>query len=163
MKKKLIYIFLIVFFTFNRISYSQQPFLTIYYYYGEKSKDSHSSTENISINGSSVSYSVKYSGRKGPDQNDEEKTCTLTNEQLEKINKTINDKHLNVTDSVIINNGSHNSGYQVSATVIISLIRSGKTTRTKAKGKTSDLADKPLYKNSLYLLHTIKDMLKLCR
>ena len=163
MKKKLIYIFLIVFFTFNRISYSQQPFLTIYYYYGEKSKDSHSSTENISINGSSVSYSVKYSGRKGPDQNDEEKTCTLTNEQLEKINKTIKEKHLDLTDSVIINNGSHNSGYQVSTTVIITLARAGTTTKTKCKGRPADLAGKPLYKNSLYLLETIKSMLKLCR
>ncbi len=163
MKKKLVYIFLIVFFAFNKISYSQQPFLTIYYYYAEKSKDSHSSTENFSINGSSVLYSVKYSGRRGPDQKDEVKTCTLSNEQLEKINKTIKDKHLNVTDSVIINNGDHNSGYQVNATIIITLIRSGKTTRTKAKGKPSDLAEKPLYKNSLYLFRIIKDMVKLCR
>jgi hypothetical protein len=163
MKKKLIYMFLIIFFAFNKISYSQQPFLTIYYYYGEKSRDSHSSTENISINGSAVSYSVKYSGRRGPNQKDEEKTCTLTNEQLEKINKTIKEKHLDVTDSVIINNGSHNSGYQVSATVIITLIRSGKTTRTKAKGNPSDLADKPLYKNSLYLFRIIKDMVELCQ
>jgi hypothetical protein len=163
MKKKLTYIFLIIFFAFNKFGYSQQPSMTIYYYYSEKSRDSHSSTENISINGSAVSYSVKYSGRKGPNDKDEAKTCTLTNEQLEKINKTIKEKHLDVTDSVIINNDSHNSGYEVNATVIITLVRSGKTTRTKVKGKPSDLAGKPLYKNSLYLLETIKSMLKFCK
>jgi hypothetical protein len=163
MRKKLIYIFLIAFFAFNKISYSQQPLMTIYYYYGEKSRDSHSSTENISITGSVVYYSVKYSGRRGANQKDELKTCTLTNEQLEKINKTIKDKHLDVTDSVIINNESPNSGYLVNATVIITLIRSGKTTRTKASGNPLDLGDKPLYKNSLYLFRILKDMVELCR
>jgi hypothetical protein len=163
MKKKLFLVFLIVFFIFHKICYSQQPFLTIYYYYGEKSKDSHSSTENISINGNAVSYSVKYSGRRGPNQKNEEKTCTLTHEQLEKINKMIKEKHLDVTDSIIINNESHNSGYQISTNVIITLERSGTSSRAKCKGNPSDLADKPLYKNSLYLLRTIKEMLKLCQ
>ena len=163
MKKKRIYIFLILLFAFNKISYSQQPFLTIYYYYGEKSKDSHSTTENISIRDSTILYSVKYSGMRGSNQRNEEKTCTLTIEQLEKINKTINDKHLAATDSVIINNEAHNSGYDINTTVIITLIRSGKTTRAKTKGSPSNLKDKPLYKNSLYLLETIKSMLKLCQ
>lgn len=163
MKKKLIYMFLVLWFALSKVSYSQQPFLTVYYYYSEKGRDSHSSTENISINGSAVSYSVKYSGRRGPNEKDEVKTCTLTSDQLEKINKTIKDKHLDVTDSIIINNEAHNSGYQVNTTVIITLIRSGKTTRTKTRGNPSDLAGKPLYKNSLYLLQTIEDMVEICR
>jgi hypothetical protein len=163
MKKKHSYLLLTLFFAFSKISYSQQPFLVIYYYYGEKSRDNHSSTENISINGSTVSYSVKYSGRKGPNQNDEVKTCTLTSDQLGKINKTIRDRHLDVTDSIIISNESHNSGYQLSATVIISLAKAGKTARVKCKGDPANLSDKLLYKNSLYLLQTIKDMVELCR
>jgi hypothetical protein len=166
MKRSIFLLLLPVCLLLSRSSMAQQPFLTIYYYYGEKSRDSHSNTENISINGSSVLYSIKYSGRKGPAQKDEEKTCTLTSEQLEKINKTIKEKHLDVTDSVIINNDKQNptfEGGQISSTIIITLTRAGTTTITKCKGVPGDFDDKPLYKNSLYLLRTIKAMLKLCQ
>jgi hypothetical protein len=118
-------------FALCKVSYSQQPFLTIYSYYGEKNRDSHSCTENISINGSDLSYSIKYTDMRGSNQRNEEKTCTLTSDQLEKIYKTINDKHPDVTDSVIINNDLHNSGYVINTTVIITLTRAGKTTRAK--------------------------------
>ncbi len=163
MKNLTAFLMLILFITITDNTRAQQPYLTIYYNYGEKSKDSHSTTENILINGSVISYSVKYSGRKVPGQKDNEKSCTLSNEQLEKINKIINEKQLAVSDSVIMNNNAHNSGYEVSVSVIITLIRSGITTRVKTKGNPSDLADNPLYKKSLSLLNTIKGMLKQCR
>ena len=134
MKRYIVLMLLPVFILVCKSSTAQQPFLTIYYYYGEKSKDSHSTTENVSINGNAVTYSVKYSGRRGSTQVDEVKTCTLTPEQIAKINKTINDKQLAVSDSVIINNEAHNSGFGINITVLLTLIRSGKTTRVKTKG-----------------------------
>lgn len=141
---------------------AQQPSLTIYNYYGEKGKDTHSTSENISINGSTVSYSVKYTGRRGPKQENEEKTCTLTREQLEKINKAINEKNLNVTDSVIILQ-EEVKGTQVTAIVSIVVTIANKTTKTKCKGDPSDLAGKPLYDNSLYLFRLVKNMVDICR
>lgn len=141
---------------------AQQPSLTIYNYYGEKGKDSHSTSENISINGSTVYYSVKYTGRRGPNQENEEKTCTLTSEQLEKINNTITEKRLNVTDSLIIVQPEER-GMQVTASVSISVTIAGKTTWAKCKGNPSDLAGKPLYDNSLYLFRLVKNMVNICR
>ena len=140
---------------------AQQPSLIIYNYYGEKGKDSHSTSENISISGSTVSYSVKYTGRRGPDQQKEEKSCTLTREQLEKINNTITEKHLNVTDSLIIQ--QEVSGTQVTAHVSITVTMAGKTTKTKCKGDPADLTGKPLYTNSLHLFRLVKNMVDICR
>ncbi len=141
---------------------AQQPSLTIYNYYAEKGKDSHSTSENISISGNTVSYSVKYTGRRGTKQENEEKTCTLTSEQLEKINNIINEKHLNVTDSVILIQ-EEVKGTQVTAIVSITVTKAGKTTKTKCKGDPSDLARKPLYDNSLYLFRLVKNMVDVCR
>ena len=141
---------------------AQQPSLTIYNYYGEKGKDTHSTSENISINGSTVSYSVKYTGRRGPNQQNEEKSCTLTSEQLEKINKTISEKQLNVTDSLIITLPEA-KGTQVTSNVSITVTIAGKTTKTKCKGDPSDLAGKQLYNNSLYLFRLVKSMVDICR
>lgn len=160
MKRTILFLLLPVF--LNKSTMAQQPFLTIYYYYAEKSRDSHSTTEQISIGDSTLLYSVKYTGRKGPNQKDEVKTCKLTRDQLEKINKVINDKQLNVTDS-IISNTTGGSGFQVTTNVIITITRSGKTTLTKTRGYVSDLTGKPLYDNSLYLIRKIKAMVELCR
>ena len=141
---------------------AQQPLLTINNYYAEKGKDSHSSTENISISGSNVTYSVKYTGRKGANQQNEEKSCTLTKDQLEKINNTINERQLNVTDSLIIDK-QEEKGTQVTANVSITVTITGKTTRTKCMGDPSDLAGMPLYNNSLYLFRLVKNMVDICR
>ena len=141
---------------------AQQPSLTVYNYYGEKGRDSHSTSETISINGSTVSYSVKYTGRRAPEQESEEKTCTLTSEQLKQIYKTIIEKQLNVTDSVVILQ-KETGGTEVTAVVGITVTIAGKTTKTKCKGAPSDLAHKPLYDNSLYLFRQIKSMVGLCR
>jgi len=140
---------------------AQQPTLTIYNYYGEKGKDTHSTSENISISGSTVSYSVKYTGRRGPNQENEEKSCTLTREQLETINKTITEKNLNVTDSLIIQ--QEVNGTQVTAHVSITVTIAGKTTKTTCKGNPADLSGKPLYSNSLYLFRLVKNMVDICR
>lgn len=156
------YIFIVLFLILSNTSHSQQPFLAIYYSYSEKSKDSHSTTENISLSGTTVVYSVKYTGRKGPDQKDERKECTLTNEQVSNIRKAISDKQLNLTDSLVDNSLSDNS-YKVTTAITITVTSGNKTTKTKVKGSPSALGSKPIYKNSLYLLNLIRKMLDDCQ
>lgn len=143
---------------------AQTPFLTIYNYYGEKGRDSHATTENISINGSTATYSVKYTGRKNATQQNEEKFCTLTIDQLEKINKAIAEKNLNKTDSIILvqEEGIKDRQY-ATASVIITATKAGGVTKTKCKGDPTELAGKPLYDNSLYLFRLVKKMVDSCR
>ncbi len=132
--------------------------LSISYYTAEKSKDSHSTTESISINGTAVVYSVKYTGRRGPDQTDETKSCVFTSEQITKIQKTITSKNLNVTDSLIINSTAMSS-----VAISISMTKDGKATKIKVKGSSQGLIGKLLYKNSLYLISMVEKMLERCR
>lgn len=162
MKKKYSYIFLLLFLAACNTSYSQQPFLTIYYADSEKGKDSHSTIENISVTGTSVTYSVKYTGRRGTDQKDEIKKCTLSSGQISKIKNTISEKKLNVTDSLIDNSLAENS-YQVTTSITITVTSGNKTTKTKVRGTPSVITGKSLYKNSSYLLNMVKEMLESCR
>ena len=161
MKKGLSYLFLGLFFVAGIKSHSQQPFLTIYYAISEKSKDSHSTIENINFTGTTVIYSVKYSGRRGPDQKDATKECLLSNEQMGTIRKAISDKKLDITDSLIVNI-LPDKAYLVSTAINITFINGKKISKTKVKGNPSALSGKLLYKNSLYLLNMIHEMLKNC-
>ena len=159
MKKS--YILIVFLFAFSKASHSQKPYLSIYYPYVEKSKDSHSTTENISLSGTKVVYSVKYTGRNGPDQKDEMKECTLSNEQVSNIRKAISDKQMSITDS-LIDNSSANNSYKVTTAITTIVINGNKTTKVKVKGSPSVLNGKPLYKNSLYLINLIRKMLDNC-
>lgn len=162
MKKNCGYILFILLFVTGKTSYSQQSAVTIYYSYSEKSKDNHSTTENFSLTDSVLSYSVKYSGRRGPDQKDENKECTLSSEQISKIDKIISEKKLNVTDS-LIDNKVPDGSYRVTTAITVTVTRGNKTSKTKVKGSLSVLENKTLYKNAAYLLNTIRRMLNDCR
>ncbi len=161
MRKAYYSFFLVLFFAAGKTSYSQQPFLTIYYVESEKSKDSHSTIENISLSGTTLFYTVKYSGRRGPDQKDETKNCLLSNEQISSIRKAIFDKKLNISDSLIVNPLPDES-YFASTSIAITFTDGKQIRKTKVKGSPSTLTGKPLYKSSLYLLNMINEMLKNC-
>jgi len=64
----------------GNLSYSDPLYLKIYYFDGEKSKDSHASEETFLIDGFSVSYSLKYSGRMGNNREDAVKECSFTDQ-----------------------------------------------------------------------------------
>lgn len=161
MRKNYRFILLVLFLGSGKIGLAQQPFLTIYSSLSEKSKDSHSTVENISLTGNTAVYTVKYTGRKGPDQRDEKKECVFSNEQANNIRKAINDRKLNITDSLVSNALAYES-YRTATTIIISFTNRNKTTKTKVKGDPVEFADKPLYKNSVYLLYLVKQILKDC-
>lgn len=161
MRKNFRFILWVLLLTPCKICLAQQPFLTIYSSMSEKSKDSHSTIENISLTGNTAVYTVKYTGRKGPDQKDEKKECVFSNEQANNIRKVINERKLNITDSLISDAVVYES-YRTATTIIISFTNGNKTTKTKVKGDPVALADKLLYKNSVYLLYLVKRIVKDC-
>ncbi|MBC7873864.1 MAG: hypothetical protein H7Y01_07710 [Ferruginibacter sp.] len=140
------------------VSRAQAFLVDISYSTSEKSKDSHSTYESFSIKGSTVVYLLKYTGRKGPGQTNVTRSCVFTDEQVRKIQQTITDKNLNVTDSLIIE-----SSEMSSVAISIGITRGTKATKIRVKGSPGDLAGKLLYKNSLYLISTVQKMLKDCR
>lgn len=147
---------------FSAAANGQQPVLSIYKYYGEKSKDSRSASENIIINGNTLSYSAKYTGRGTAGEQEEAKTCTLTDVQLAAINKIVADKNLNRNDSLIIA-PVDGDGVQVSAVLSVACTKAGSSTKVKCKGTPSALKGNPLYENSLSLYAYIKNLLNQCR
>jgi hypothetical protein len=142
----------------SSVSSAQIFSLSISYNSAEKSKDSHSYTETFSIIERSISYSVKYSGPKSPRIDDEAKACTFTSEQISKIQQTMIDKNLNVMDSLInISTGMN------SVAISISMTKDGNQSKIKLRGDPVEISDKTLYKNSMYLILSIKKMLADCR
>ena len=123
--------------------------------------DSNSTNEMFSIIGKKLSYSVTYSGRNGPDQKDEEKKCVLTDEQVNKILTTLQDKKLNADDSLIYNLPATEAPY-TSETITILVTKGKKITKVRVKGIYTQIANKTLYTNSLYLINVIRNMLKKC-
>jgi len=162
MKRGICYILIVLFFTNGKTVHAQYTSLTIIYSYTEKSKDSHSVGEVIDITGTNVTYRVKFSGRRGPDQKDKTTECILTKEQTEKIWGTIRDRKLNITDSLIDDSMTDNS-FKVTAGITIMMINGTRSAKIKVKGNPSVLEGKPLYKNSLYLFNQVKGMLKSCQ
>lgn len=135
--------------------------LTISYTNSEKGRDSHSTAEFISIKDKTSFYSVTYTGRKGPDQKDEEKKCTLTTAQINKIKALMKERHLDVTDS-LIDNSLANAPYATTASITITELKGTGHIKIKVKGLTKLLGNKPLYKNSLYLVTFIRGMVEDC-
>ena len=162
MKKKYRYILFVLLLGSGKINYAQQPFLTIYYSVSEKSRDSHSTTRNISVTGTTVAYDVTYTGRKGPGQTDNKTSCVLNNEQVIKIRKAIDERKLNVTDS-LIDNSMPDGSILSTTTILITFVNGKKTAKTKVKGGTRGLGSKALYKNSMYLLDLIMGMISKCQ
>lgn len=155
---KRIPVILLVLLLVSFVSSAQFFSLNISYNSAEKSKDSHSTTETISISGTSVAYSVKYTGRRGGNMNDEAKACVFTSVQISKIKETLADRELNVNDSLInISTGMN------SVAISISTTSGRKETKIKIKGDPGELNEQPLYKNSMYLILSVKKMLEECK
>lgn len=147
---------------FSGVSFSQDLNIAISYLYGEKSKDSHSSEESFAISNTSVAYSVKYTGRKGKNQNDMEKTCTFTEQDLKNIRKTIETKGLNVNDS-LFQESSKTKSYEVYTRINIAIIMDGQDYKINISGDTKEFDDAVLYKNSVFFITMLRKMVEDCK
>lgn len=147
---------------FSGVSFSQDLNIAISYLYGEKSKDSHSTEESFAISNTSVAYSVKYTGRKGKNQNDMEKTCTFTEQDLKNITKTIEAKGLNVNDS-LFQESSKTKSYEVYTRINIAIIMDGREYKINISGDTKEFDDAVLYKNSVFFITMLRKMVEDCK
>ncbi len=136
--------------------------IAISYLHGEKSKDSHSSEESFAISNTSVAYSVKYSGRKGKNQVDMEKTCTFTEQDLNNIRKTIETKGLNVNDS-LYQQTSKTKSFEVFTRINIAINMDGKEYKINISGDTIEFDDAALYKNSVFFITMLRKMVEDCK
>jgi hypothetical protein len=141
--------------------FGQELTMTVYYLKGEKSKDSHSSEEQFAIAQTTVAYSIKYSGRRGKNQNDSEKFCTFTEQDVKNIVQTVTDKGLNVTDSAYVET-SKTKSFEVYTNINIAMMIDGKDYSIKINGDTEQLSDSKLYKNSIFLITLLRKMVKDC-
>lgn len=64
---------------------------------GERSKDSHSTTQKVRISGDQAAFDLSYHGRRGPNQKPVQRTVTLTQADLTSIQKIL-DQHIWTTD-----------------------------------------------------------------
>jgi hypothetical protein len=154
-------LFLISFFITDRAS-SQDFSLAIDYLYGEKSKDSHSIEESYAISNTSVAYSVKYTGHKGKNQEDMEKTCVFTEQDLANVKKTIETKGLNVTDSLLSKLVKMKS-YEIFTRINISINMDGHEYKITINGDTAEFKDETLYKNTEFFIAMLRNMVEGCK
>ena len=159
MKTLIILISLLLVLTVSNITKADGFLLTISYTSGEHSKDSRSSVTSISIAGNDAAYSVKNSGfHSEPDKN---KTCTLTDDQLSKIQGWITELGLEKNDSLIDESTKYKS-YEVFANISI-LIKNQETPyKIKINGDVENLKDSPLYKNALSFISRVTGILDKC-
>lgn len=153
--------FALIFLNSNCIN-SQDITIAVSYLNGEKSKDSHSSSEKITVSGTSVSYSIKYSGRKGKNDIDMDKTCEFTEPNITNIRKTIETKSLNVTDSLFSEN-SKSKSFEVYTNISIAISMDGKDYKIRINGDTAEFKESQLYKNSMYFITLLSKMAKDCQ
>lgn len=147
---------------YSGVSAAQDLNIAISYLYGEKSKDSHSTEESFAISNTSVAYSVKYTGRKGKNQNDIEKTCTFTEQDLKNITKTIEAKGLNVNDS-LFQESSKTKSYEVYTRINIAIIMDGQEYKINISGDTKEFDDAVLYKNSVFFITMLRKIVEDCK
>ena len=135
--------------------------LAVSYLHGEKSKDSHSSQENISVSGTNAAYSVKFSGRKGKNDVDMDKVCEFTEQDIKNIKKTIVAKGLNVNDS-LFQQTSKTKSYEVYTNISIAIVMDGQEYKIRINGDVIEFDESDLYKNAVFFITMLRKMSKDC-
>ena len=143
-------------------TFGQDLSVSAYYLLGEKSKDSHSTEETFAVSNSSVAYTVKYSGKKGKNQVDAEKTCTFTDQDLTNLRKTIETKELNVNDSLFSEHFKSKS-FEVYTNISLNIVMDGQEYRIRINGDTIEFDDSKLYKNTVFFLTMLRKMIEGCK
>ena len=159
MKTLIIFISLFIILSVSTVTKADGFLLTISYTSGEHSKDSRSSVTSISIAGNDAAYSVKNSGFHAAE--DKNKTCTLSDDQLTKIQTWITELGLDKNDSLFDETTKYKS-FEVFANISI-LVKNQETPyKIKINGDVNNLKESPLYKNALSFIYKVTDILEKC-
>src|SRR4030095_15625860 len=147
---------ILILFLLPVISFSEGIDIAISYTKGEKSKDSHSSTESIAIGGYKAAYSIEYSGRRGIGEQNDEKNCTLSKKKVQVIKDVIIEKGLNTNDELIDESTKYKS-YELFCNISISMTIDGQDYKIKINGDIAEIGHKDLYKNAIALIDKIRE------
>lgn len=143
-------------------SYSQEMSIAVSYLRGEKSKDSFSATENYALNGTSLSFSTKYTGRMG-NEDPRSRVCTLQDKDTTALRNLIFEYGLNVTDS-LISETTKSSFPQYYTAINMSISVDGVESKITVNGDTYELAESEYYKKVIkfimYLRNTALNCIK---
>jgi len=129
--------------------------LNLVYTEGESGKDSWSSTMTITIQRENLVYEKEYSGY--VKEKKENKTGTLTEEQIDKIAALIVNGKLNNTDSLTDYTEKLSSNYNQYGIITLTIYLQGVTNTIKLEGDKKSLKDHPAYKSALDLIDLLKD------
>ncbi len=135
--------------------------LNISYFKGEKSKDSHSSNEIFSIEGQTVSYSIKYSGRRGKNQEDSQKECTFTEQDIANIKTTIISKGLN-SNQTLTEENSKSKSFEVYCNIVLDLTLDGSDYKIRINGDTQEFNNNVFYNDTIFFIALLQKMVKDC-
>lgn len=141
--------------------FSQPLSVAVSYVRGEISKDSHSSTENYSINGTALSFSMVNKGRTG-NENIDPKLCTLEEKDTVAIRNMILTSGFNVSDSLITekNNSDSPKYYTV---VSISILLDGAESKIKVNGDTKEMAENEFYQKVVKFVMYLRNVAINCK
>lgn len=155
-------VFISVFVLLAAFSVRAQEFtLTVNYFAGEKSKDSHSTEENFAVTGMFASYAIEYSGHKGKNQHDTEKSCSFSDKDIEKIKKAIIEKELN--HSVVYSTkDSKSKSFEEFCNIGISISMDGGSYKIALNGDLVDLKNNNDYNNALSFIAMLRKMFEDC-
>lgn len=140
---------------------AQEFTLTVNYFAGEKSKDSHSTEENFAVTGHFASYTFEFRGHRGKNQNDTEKSCTFSDKDIEKIKKAIFEKELNHSVAYSTEE-SKSKSFEQYCNIAISVVMDGSTYKISLNGDLVDLKNNNDYNNALSFIALLRKMFEDC-
>lgn len=140
---------------------SQPLSVAVSYVRGEISKDSHSSTENYSINGTALSFSMMNKGKTGNEIIDP-KLCTLEEKDTVAIRNMILTSGFNVSDSLVTEKIQADAP-QYYTTVSISISLDGTESKIKVNGDTKEMAENEFYQKVVKFVMYLRNMAINCK
>lgn len=145
----------------TRYSYADAFLVSIAITEGEKSKDSWSSNTEININGSTLSYSKSFSGSRKKKNDNIDKTCTLTGEQIAAIQTLIKNGNLLISDTIEESESKYKS-YERFVNIAGDFIMEERISKIRINGSVSSMNDKSLYINIYEVINLIEGYADKC-
>jgi hypothetical protein len=149
-------LFLLILMNFPSKIFADSFIIEIYYLDGEKSKDSWSSETNVSVDGSSIIFSKKWSGSAKSRNKDIEKKWNLSDEQVSALQKIIWDNKLLVRETLEDKDEKYKS-YERFVNLAVSISLAEAMGFIKINGDMLQIQDSDLYLRTMKLMNLIDE------
>jgi hypothetical protein len=146
---------------FCKVASADSFMIKISYLEGEKSKDSWTKTSEINVSGSEITYTSSKTGHGKGVNRVTSKACTLSDEDMKKVQDYIVDKNMLVTDSLIDNEFKYKA-YERFASANVFLSYGERIGRIKLNGDLVAIGNNELYIKVSTLFQMLEDMAGKC-